>query len=259
MTDRSVDAIVLAAGEGSRMKSALPKPLHLLGGRPMVFYVLEALHDAGVRHAVVVVGYRSTDVINAIVPEVPDGLTVSYVNQFERRGTGDATAVGLVGLDCEGESLPNDVLVVPGDAPLVRAETLSMLIECHHDRGDAATVLSTVMDDPTGYGRVVRDGNGRVTGIVEQLELSAEQLGIHEVGTSIYCFHRELLASSLQELSPTNSKGEYYLTDVVAILADEGHSVGVVGVDDPSEVAGINNQAQLECAETTLANRALSQ
>lgn len=255
MTDRALSAIVLAAGEGTRMRSSLAKPLHPLCGRPMVNHVLAALRAAGVDRVVVVVGFKAADVRKAVEAEVTPELAVIFADQREQRGTGDAAAAGLTGLDPLGEDDEEDVLVLPGDTPLVRGATLSELVRLHRTKGDAVTLLSAVMDDPMGYGRIVRSATGGVTAIVEQTDLATEQQQIREVGTSIYCFNRALLASGLLQISPVNAQGEYYLTDVIGVLAKEGSGIGSFIVDDPSEVAGVNDRQQLARAEEVLRAR----
>lgn len=237
------------------MRSSLPKPLHRLCGRPMVLHVLDALVAAGIERVVVVVGFQSVEVIKAIEAEAPDGLVMSFVEQHERRGTGDAVAVGLTGFDRDQYLDEGELLVLPGDAPLIRPETLRHLVEVHQQNGAGATMLSAVMADPTGYGRIVRSKNGRVARIVEQVDATETELEIHEVGTSIYCFDLPLLAPSLRRISPDNAQGEYYLTDVISVLGDAGYAVGSLVVDDSSEAAGVNDRAELAVAQETLRNR----
>ena len=212
----SLAAVVLAAGEGSRMKSERPKPLHRLCGKPMLMYVLDSLALCGADHAVVVVGHKGDWVTKSIGEQSPP-VPVSFVEQRVQRGTGDAAMIGLTGLGDEPED--GDVIILPGDAPLLRSDTIAALVEGHRSTGVAATVLTAVVDDPTGYGRIVRGRDGRVTRIVEQRDATPEELEIHEINTSIYVVKRSLLAPALRRLSPNNAQGEYYLTDVVAVLA----------------------------------------
>lgn len=255
MSPQPIRAIVLAAGEGSRMRSSTPKPLHRLCGRPMVLHVLDCLNELGVDRVVVVVGFQSVEVVKAIEAEAPVDLALSFVEQHERRGTGDAAAVGLTGFDRDGDLDEGELLVLPGDAPLVQPKTLRRLVEVHRQHHAGATLLSAVMDDPTGYGRIVRSKNGRVSRIVEHADATDAEREIHEVGTSIYCFDLPLLAPSLRRISPENAQGEYYLTDVVGVLGDAGYSVGSMVVDDAREVAGINDRAQLSIAQETMRER----
>ncbi len=251
---RPLAAVVLAAGEGTRMRSARPKPLHRLCGRPMVLHVLDALAGIDVDRVVVVVGHRADWVTKTLVEHAPPGMSIEFVEQVEQRGTGDAMSVALTGLpdDSDDES---DVVVLPGDTPLLRPATLAALVAGHRASDAAATLLTAVVDDPAGYGRVVRGRNDGVARVVEHADASDEELSLHEVSTSIYCFRRSVLAPSLRRLSPSNAQGEYYLTDVVAVLSDAGHKVGSVVVADTMEVAGVNDRAQLAVAEAELRDR----
>ena len=247
-----LSAIVLAAGEGSRMRSARPKPLHRLCGKPMLMYVVESLADVQVDRAAIVVGHKG-EWVTKKMQEHPHDVQVDFVEQRVQRGTGDATLVGLVGLpDDEDEG---DVLVLIGDAPLLRPSTIASLVEHHRSSGAAATVLTAVMADPTGYGRVLRGRDDRVERIVEQRDATPDELEVREVNTSIYCFRRSLLAPALRRIEPDNSQGEYYLTDVVEVLASAGHPVEALAVGDPAETQGINDRLQLAAAESELRRR----
>jgi bifunctional UDP-N-acetylglucosamine pyrophosphorylase/glucosamine-1-phosphate N-acetyltransferase len=253
--DRSVpqlSAIVLAAGEGSRMRSERPKPLHRLCGKPMLMYVVESLTDVHVDRAVIVVGHKGEWVTKKMQEHAHD-VSVEFVEQRVQRGTGDATLVGLVGLPDEDDE--GDVLVLIGDAPLLRPATIAALVEHHRDTGAAATLLTAVMEDPTGYGRVLRGRDDRVVRIVEQRDASPEELEVQEVNTSIYCFRRSLLAPALRRVEPDNSQGEYYLTDVVEVLASAGHRVEALSAGDAAETQGINDRVQLAAAEAELRRR----
>jgi len=251
-TPVSLSAVVLAAGEGSRMRSERPKPLHRLCGRPMLMYVLDSLSDVEADVAVIVVGHKGEWVTKKMQEHSHD-LDIDFVEQRVQRGTGDATMVGLVGLgDDDDES---DVLVLIGDAPLLRAGTVATLVDHHRDSGAAATLLTAHMDDPTGYGRVVRGADGSVMRIVEQADATTDELEIAEVNTSIYCFRRSLLAPALRRVQPDNSQGEYYLTDVVSVLATAGHRVEAVLAPDAAETQGVNDRVQLAAAEAELRRR----
>ena len=253
---RSLSALVLAAGEGTRMRSERPKPLHRLCGRPMVVHVLHAVADAGAGRAIVVVGHGAARVTKAVGEQQPDGLPIEFVEQARQRGTGDAVAVGLTGLpdDDDGDD-DGDVLVLPGDTPLLRGPTLARLVEHHRASGAAATMLTARMIDPTGYGRVVRGKGDRVTAVVEQADASTDELAIDEVNTSIYAFRRSVLAPALRRLTPDNAQGEYYLTDTIAVLHGAGYAVAAVEAVDASEVAGVNDRIQLAAAEAELRRR----
>ena len=253
--NRPLSAVVLAAGHGTRMRSARPKPLHRLCGRPMILHVLDALAELPVTRVVVVVGHRAEWVTKTLVEHAPAGMVIEFVEQEEQRGTGDAMSVALTGLPDEGPVEDGDVVVLPGDTPLLRPGTLARLVRTHRAQDDAATLLTAVLDDPTGYGRVVRGRDDAVARVVEHGDATDEELEVHEVNTSMYCFKRSVLAPSLRRLSPANAQGEYYLTDVVEVLYDAGHRVGSVVVEDTMEVAGVNDRAQLAIAEAELRDR----
>ena len=247
-----LSAVVLAAGEGSRMRSQRPKPLHRLCGRPMLMYVVDSLVDTDAVRAVIVVGHKGEWVTKKMQEHAHD-LEIDYVEQRVQRGTGDATMVGLVGLPDEDDE--GDVLVLPGDAPLLRASTVAELVAHHRATGAAATLLTARMADPSGYGWVVRGPDGSVRRIVEHGDASEDELEIDEVNTSIYCFRRNLLAPALRRVEPDNSQGEYYLTDVVKVLSDTGHQVEALVAPDDAETQGVNDRVQLAAAESELRRR----
>jgi bifunctional UDP-N-acetylglucosamine pyrophosphorylase / glucosamine-1-phosphate N-acetyltransferase len=251
----AVSAIVLAAGEGTRMRSSRPKPLHLLCGRPMLLYVLDSLAHLSVYRTVVVVGHGAERVTKKVQDQGSAELGISFVEQEIQRGTGDAVSVGLTAFP--GDDLDDDstVLVMPGDTPLLRPETIAGLAAQHAATGAAATVLTARMEDPTGYGRVLRGKDGRVTRIVEQKDGSPEELAIDEINTGIYAFRRSVLGPALRRLSPDNAQGEYYLTDVVQVLHSAGYLVGGVLLDDAAEAQGVNDRVQLANAEADLRAR----
>jgi len=255
MTTRAVSAIVLAAGEGTRMRSDRPKPLHVVCGRPMVMHVLHALVGLPIERTVVVVGKSAERVTKKVQEQAPSELHVSFVEQRVQRGTGDAVIVGLTAFEQDDVDDTSTVLVLPGDTPLLRAETLAGLVAVHEGEGNGATVLSAHLPDPTGYGRVLRGRDGHVKRIVEHRDASDEERQVDEVNTSIYCFRRDLLGPALRRLSPVNAQGEYYLTDVVAVLAEAGYPVGAVAAPDPRETQGVNDRAQLADAEAELRAR----
>ncbi|CAN5142196.1 N/A [soil metagenome] len=257
----SLSCVVLAAGEGTRMHSCLPKPLHPLCGRPMLLHILDVLAGLAPSRTVVVVGHGAEQVTKVLVEDGPPGLTV--VEQPVRRGTGDAVMTALTAFadddldvsDVEDSDDGGDVVVVPGDAPLLRPATLAELVGAHRRSEAAATLLSTRPPDPHGYGRVVRGRDGDVRRIVEELDATPEEVAIDEVATSVYCFRRSLLTPALRRITPDNRRGEYYLTDVISVLAETGHPVGSVVVDDPVEAMGVNDRAQLAEAEGELQRR----
>ena len=249
----NLSAIILAAGEGSRMRSATPKPLHRLCGRPMILHVIDALCELDVGRIIVVVGHGADEVVATVSELAASGTSIEFVTQEVQQGTGDATAVALAVLDhAPGD---DDVIVLPGDTPLLRPSTMVELVALHRRTDAAATLLTARLDDPSGYGRVVRAKDGRVEGVVEHADASEEQRSIAEINTSIYCFRRSLLSPALRRLSPSNAQGEYYLTDAVGVLFDAGHRTDSLTVEDATEVAGVNDRAQLAEAEAVLRSR----
>jgi bifunctional UDP-N-acetylglucosamine pyrophosphorylase/glucosamine-1-phosphate N-acetyltransferase len=252
---RPLAAVVLAAGEGTRMRSNRPKPLHRLCGRPLVLHVLDALAELELERAVVVVGHGAERVTKTLQEQCPPNLVIDFVEQHVQRGTGDAASVALTAFPDEDDREVGDVVVLPGDTPLLRPATVAALVRAHRAEDVAATVLTAVLDDPTGYGRIVRDRGGRVARIVEQADADSEEQAINEINTSIYCFRRGVLAPALRRLSPENAQGEYYLTDIIAVLHDAGYGVTSLAVNDPMEAAGVNDRAQLAIAEAELRDR----
>jgi bifunctional UDP-N-acetylglucosamine pyrophosphorylase/glucosamine-1-phosphate N-acetyltransferase len=258
MSPIPLSAIVLAAGEGTRMKSARPKPLHVLCGRAMVLHILDALAELPLDRAVVVVGHAAERVSKALTEQAKPDLPIEFVEQHVQRGTGDAVAVALTAFADEiddPDAEDGDLLVVPGDTPLLRPQTLAALVKVHRRSDAAATLLTAVLPDPTGYGRVVRGKDDRVRRVVEHKDASEEERQIDEINTSIYCFRRSVLAPALRRLTPDNSQGEYYLTDVIGVLHDAGYNVVSMVASDPMETAGINDRAQLAIAEAELRDR----
>ena len=222
---RPVSAVVLAAGEGTRMRSATPKVLHPLCGRPMVLHVLDRLVELPLARIVVVVGHSAELVSKTVQEQLATEIPLEFVEQSKRLGTGDAAGVGLTG---SGFDL---------------------------DTEDDVLVLTAELDDPTGYGRVVRDAHGAVDRIVEETDANDAELAITEVNSSIYCFRRGLLAPALRRLEPENGKGEYYLTDVIGVLRAAGHLVVGTPAPDATETLGVNDRAQLAAAEAVLRGR----
>jgi bifunctional UDP-N-acetylglucosamine pyrophosphorylase / glucosamine-1-phosphate N-acetyltransferase len=251
--DRPLSAVVLAAGEGTRMRSSRPKPLHLLCGRAMLLYVLDALGESHVERVVIVVGHGAERVTKKLQEEAPD-VVLDFVEQHVQRGTGDAVSVGLTAFPSD-EFDEGDVVVLPGDTPLLRASTVAALIAHHRATEAACTILTARVDDPTGYGRVVRGKDDRVSRIVEEADATPDERALDEVNTSIYCFRQSVLAPALRRLSPENAQGEYYLTDVVEVLHDAGYPVVSVVADDSIETQGVNDRVQLSFAEAELRRR----
>ena len=250
----SVSAIVLAAGEGTRMRSSRPKPLHMICGRAMVLHVIHALEKLAPERTAIVVGHGAEQVTKKVQAMAPAWANVAFVEQIEQNGTGDAASIGMTAFDGDDYDDESTILILPGDTPLLQADTLDELVATHVANGNAATLLTSVMDDPTGYGRVVRGRDGQVQRIVEQRDASPDELDVGEVCTSIYAFRRDLLGPALRTLTTDNAQGEYYLTDVVAALADMGHRVGCVQAP-AAETQGVNDRWQLALAERELRAR----
>ncbi len=228
---KDLTVVILAAGEGKRMRSRQPKMLHTLCGRPLLAYGLRTARVLADRIALVV--GPNTERVRAAAGE---GVTI--VEQRERLGTGHAV---LQARPACGEGT---ILVLPGDTPLLSSETLERLVRHHRATGAVATVLTAVVDRPQGYGRILRQG-GRVKRIVEDRDATDDQKKITEIGTSVYCFEAKRLWKALAEVKPDNDQGEYYLTDVVGILAKAGGRVEALAVPDPAEALGINDRKQL--------------
>ncbi|MGV9557601.1 bifunctional UDP-N-acetylglucosamine diphosphorylase/glucosamine-1-phosphate N-acetyltransferase GlmU [Streptomyces sp. NPDC003522] len=250
---RPAAVVVLAAGEGTRMKSAIPKVLHEICGRSLVGHVLAASRELDPENLVVVVGHAREKVtahLAAIDPAVRTAV------QEEQNGTGHAVRMGLEQL---GGSVDGTVVVVCGDTPLLTGATLARLAAVHHAEGNAVTVLSAEVPDATGYGRIVRDEvSGAVTGIVEHKDASEAQRAVREINSGVFAFDGQLLAGALKQVRTDNSQGEEYLTDVLGILREAGHRVGASVASDHREVAGINNRVQLAEARRILNDRLLT-
>lgn len=236
------------------MKSARPKPLHLLCGRPMVLHVIDALAELHVDRVVVVVGHGAEQVVKTLTEEAPPEVALTFVEQHAQRGTGDAVSVGITALP-DSDDEDGDVLVMPGDTPLLRPATIAALVRTHRSADAAATLLTAEVFNPYGYGRIVRSRDGRVARVAEEADASPEEQAITEINTSIYVFRHGVLAPSLRRITPDNAKGEYYLTDVISVLHDAGYNVTAQSVADPMEAAGVNDRAQLAVAEAELRDR----
>lgn len=249
--DSQIDVLVLAAGLGTRMKSGLAKVLHKLDGRPLVAHVCRAAAALEPRSICVVVGHQAGEVRAAVEKELPSDK-ISFALQAEQRGTGDAVMAGRNALAGAGT-----VLVLSGDVPLVRVETLRALIEQHQNDGAACTILTIRLENPTGYGRVVRGELREFEKIAEQKDASDEERQIREVNSGIYCFDSPALFSALERVRPENSQGEYYLTDVPAILKSEGHKISLYEHGDFREVSGVNTRAELAEFENMLRRRTI--
>lgn len=236
-------AIILAAGKGTRMKSDLPKVLHEINGRPMIAWVIDAIREVCGDRIYVVVGYEADQVREACRDE-----NVHFVLQEEQLGTGHAV------MQCE-EALAGfagTVMVLAGDVPCLRSETIREFSDYHHREAAAATVMSARADDPFGYGRIVRGESGAVTAIVEEKDADEATREIDEINSGLFCFDKKKLFAALKETDTNNAQKEYYLTDVIGRLRDSGDTVRAWCVEDPEEVAGVNNDRELDAVRRRL-------
>ncbi len=240
-----VDAVVLAAGKGTRMKSDRPKVLHELAGQSLLAHVLDTARAAGIDRTVVVVGHQADRVQETCA--APD---LEFVLQEPQLGTGHAVQMAEAALRDGGWTV-----VLAGDVPLLRAETLRRLVEETQAQGATASVLTCVVDDAGAYGRMIKDDAGNLVKIVEARDATAEELAIGEYNSGVYCYRTDRLKAALGNLTTDNDQGEYYLTDTVGWLVAEGDAVRTVITDDTDEVVGINTVDELQAAERLFLSR----
>lgn len=248
---RPLNVLVMAAGLGTRMKSNRAKVLHELAGRPLITHVVRTAQLLEPRTILVVVGHQAEEVEQAVLAEV--GELASFAIQATQRGTGDAVESARNHFE-DSDSL---LLVLSGDVPLIRAETLRNLIEQHCAAGAACTILSVRLENPTGYGRIIRDEQGAFQRIVEQKDATDDQRKVREINSGIYCFESSELFAALRRVEPKNQQGEYYLTDVAEIILNGGGKVEVFVHTDSREVSGINTRAELAEFENLLRRNAI--
>jgi bifunctional UDP-N-acetylglucosamine pyrophosphorylase/glucosamine-1-phosphate N-acetyltransferase len=251
---RPAAVIVLAAGSGTRMKSKTSKVLHPICGRSMIGHVLTAACAVDPRHVVAVVGHSREEVGPHILDEVPDAVLAVQETQ---EGTGHAVRIALDALRACGGTTSGTVVVMTGDTPLLEGDTVARLVADHVSSGRAVTLLTGEVPDPFGYGRVLRDSDGSVLAIVEEKEADEAQAAIREINSGIYAFDGEFLVESVTRISNENSKGEYYLTDIVEIARTAGASVGAHLIDDVVQTEGANDRAQLAALAARLNARIL--
>jgi len=245
-----LDILILAAGLGTRMKSNLAKVLHQLDGRPLVNHVCETALKLSPRKIYVVVGHQADEVKAAVLSEFDAGM-FEFPVQRQQLGTGDAVNAAREHL----ASVDSTLLVLSGDVPMIRVETLQSLISTHreyHGRGASCTVLTVSLDDPSGYGRVIRSDSDDFERIVEQKDATREQLMVDEINSGIYCFDTAKLFDALTRIGNNNAQHEYYLTDVPGIFSTEGGDVAIFHSDDPHEVEGVNDRRQLAAIEAEI-------
>ena len=233
--ENDIIAIVMAAGKGTKMKSKNSKLVQKIYGKEIVKRAVENAEKAGVKDIVAVVGYKKEEVMKVL------GDNIKYAFQDEMLGTGHAVMQAKEYL----KGKKGKVLVLNGDVPLIRPETLNKLIEKSIENKEYATLLTAIYDDPTGYGRIVRDEGGNIEGIVEEKDTTEEQKKITEINAGIYCFDIEALLEALEKITPNNKQGEYYITDVIQIMNNRGLKTGAVIVEDNTEILGINDRIQL--------------
>jgi len=239
----ALNAVILAAGKGKRMKSDLAKVLHPVHGLPMVVYVIRAVRRAGSERIILVIGHQRDRVRAAL-----EDQEVEFAVQAEQLGTAHALAQTEEML--AGEH--GDLLVLAGDTPLLTGRTLRLLVDRHRRTGAAATVLTAVLEDPAGYGRIVRTPDGLLDAIVEDRDASRSEKGIREINTGAYCFQTPLVFEVLKEIDTGNTQEEYYLTDAIAVLRSRGMDVGAMVAEDWREMLGINSADQLAEAEAIM-------
>lgn len=242
-------SIILAAGEGTRMKSKLPKVLHKICGKPLLEYVINASKGAEIEKNVVIIGHGGEQVKEyfkdepIIFKEQPIGKDAPY-------GTGFAVMQGEEYIDDD-----SDVIILCGDTPLITKETINKLLKFHKEGNFHGTVLTALLADSTGYGRIKRDESGNIFKIVEEKDATEEEKKIKEINSGIYCFNGKLLRQALKKIDDDNAQGEFYITDVVGILRDEGYKVGAYVVEDSTEIHGINSRIQLAFSEGIMRKR----
>jgi bifunctional UDP-N-acetylglucosamine pyrophosphorylase/glucosamine-1-phosphate N-acetyltransferase len=237
-------AVILAAGKGTRMKSDLPKVVHTVNSKPMVEYAIEAAKGAGANEVCLVVGYKSDVVKESVTSKV------SYAMQTEQLGTGHAVKCAKEFVGTDGETL-----ILFGDTPLITGATLKKLVEFHRENGNGVTVLSAKIDDPTGYGRIIRNADGTFKKSVEHKDANEEELLSKEINSGMYVFNAKELSEALDKLTTNNAQGEYYLPDTLTIIKDKGFNVDAYVLEDAVEISGVNDQDQLKEAERVMNSR----
>lgn len=253
---KTLDVLILAAGLGTRMRSNLAKVLHKLDNRPLINHVCRTATALAPGKIYVVIGHQGEDVRQAVLEEL-DEEHAAFVWQKEQLGTGHAVNSAREFLENENSTL----LILSGDVPMIREHTLAALVQQHHahrGRGAACTILTVKLDDPKGYGRIVRDEQGLFEKIVEQKDATEEERNINEINSGIYCFNTQKLFAALASVQNDNAQGEYYLTDVPALLREAGEAISLYNHTDSKEVSGINNRAELADTERALCRRTVS-
>ena len=240
---KRLTTLILAAGKGTRMKSDLPKVIHKIKGKELVKFVIDQAKKAGSDEIWLITGHKSE-----LVESATSGLGVKYVLQKEQLGTGHAVMMAEDVL----KNTSGDVLILCGDVPLLKPETLKKFRQHHNESGAVATVMTTEFDDPFGYGRVVKDSKGEITRIVEQKDASEDEKNIKEINSGVYIIDKDALFSALKNISSDNAGREDYLTDVIGILKNRNEKIGTFKISDNNEILGINTIEQLRLAESII-------
>lgn len=238
-------SVILAAGMGKRMKSEMPKVMHKVCGKALCEWVIDASKNAGASKVVAIIGHKA----EVVKPQIEDKAEIAY--QTEQLGTGHAVMQAADFI----KNYTGHVVILNGDTPLVTGETIKAAIEYHEELGNAATVITAILDDSTGYGRIVRNSAGDVVKIVEQKDANADEIDIKEVNSGMYVFNAKDLIYALDKITPNNAQGEYYLTDTLEILIKMGQKVGAYSIDDNDEIRGINDKIQLSEANEIMQMR----
>ncbi|MGI6413361.1 MAG: bifunctional UDP-N-acetylglucosamine diphosphorylase/glucosamine-1-phosphate N-acetyltransferase GlmU [Syntrophomonadaceae bacterium] len=238
-------AVILAAGKGVRMGSSIPKIVHKVAGKPIITYLVDAVIQSGIKDIVLVVGHG-----REMVYEIFSGYDIRFVTQEQQLGTGHALLKAEPAIEPD-----SNILVLAGDTPLLRFQTINSLLEYHQRSGATASVLTARLENPFGYGRIIRNPDSSLSEIVEEKDATAEQKMIKEINTGIYCFAAREVFPKLKQLDCDNAQGEYYLTDVLKMLNKENKEVGLLLTEASEEIYGINDRVQLSVAERILRNR----
>jgi bifunctional UDP-N-acetylglucosamine pyrophosphorylase/glucosamine-1-phosphate N-acetyltransferase len=245
---KNIAAIILAAGEGTRMKSSLPKVLHNICGKPMLKYLIDNANSMGIDKVITIIGHKA-----GLVKELISGI--KCIKQDKLLGTGDAVSRTRAVLLKDNKI--DNVLILYGDTPLLTQSTVQKLIEKHISSGASATILTAQLKNPTGYGRIIRSSSGKIVKMVEELDASVYEKVVEEINVGVYCFNKRALFYGLEKIKPNNKKEEYYLTDVIGVLTKSNMPVESVTTDDTEEFLGVNTRAELAKAELVMRGRIL--
>lgn len=247
---RNLSAIVLAAGKGTRMKSEIPKVLHGIAGRPMLFYPIKVLKELGAKKVIAVIGYGGSEVKGAFA-----SAKITFIEQKRQLGTGHAVMCASKAL----KGFKGDVLVLSGDVPLITGATVKGLFKVYRDSGAVISLITAVLKDPDGYGRVIRGKDNAVTGIVEDKDCTPEEKNIREVNSGIYLISSDFLLKNIKKLGSQNAQGEYYLPDLVHMAVKQGRRASALTHIDPDEVMGVNNRIELAKAGRVMRGRIIDE